>query len=299
MIKYFITLFLLLFGLSSNAIEAKSASPSKLIINETGTNSLPRNFRTMAQASDNAAMAGLEKLPLSGSGQFCSKELKTLMKKLPKKKIIVLDLRQESHGFLNGEAISWHADKNWANKQLTDAEVEKDQRRKLRALTEQDFTTTYEKKSNKALVIPVTSVSDEKTLVESLGAKYKRFFVTDHVRPNDATVDQFVMLIRTLPKDYWIHLHCKAGKGRTTTFLAIADMIHNSKKMSCDKILERQHSLGGSALMKSPGRSSWKYSLHKERLALLKNFYQYCQEVPDFSIKWSNWVLLHPNTHKF
>lgn len=290
MIKYFITSFVLLFSLSSGATEAKSAAPSKLIVNETGSDRSPRNFRTMAQPSGNSAMAGLEKLPLSGSGQFCSKELKRLLRKLPQKKVIVLDLRQESHGFLNGEPISWHSEKNWANKQLTNAEVEKDQRRKLRALTEQDFTTTYEKNSNKALVIPVTSVSDEKTLVESLGAQYKRFFVTDHVRPDDATVDQYVTLIRTLPKDHWIHLHCKAGKGRTTTFLAMADMIHNSKKLSCDQILKRQHDLGGSALMKSPGRSSWKYSLHKDRLALLKNFYQYCQEVPDFSVKWSEWV---------
>lgn len=291
MIEHFLTSIVLLFGLSSAAAEAKSAGPSKLIVNETSSNSLPRNFRTMAQPSDKSAMEGLEKLPLSASGQFCSKELKRLLKELPKKKILVLDLRQESHGFLNGEPVSWYAEKNWANKHLTDAEIEKDQRRKLRALTEQDFTTTYEKRSDKALVIPVTSVCDEKTLVESLGAHYKRFFVTDHVRPTDATVDQFVALIRTLPKDHWIHLHCKAGKGRTTTFLAMADMIHNSKKFSCDQILKRQHSLGGSALMKSPGRSSWKHSLHKERLAMLKNFYQYCKEVPDFSVKWSDWLL--------
>lgn len=38
-------------------------------------------------------------------------------------------------------------------------------------------------------------------------------------------IDEFIKLYKSLPKDAWLHFHCEAGKGRTTTFLAMYDMM--------------------------------------------------------------------------
>ncbi len=67
---------------------------------------------------------GLETLSISGSAQFSREGLRQLQEKLAGKKLLVVDLRQESHGFLNGWPVSWYADHDWANLGKTLKEVE-------------------------------------------------------------------------------------------------------------------------------------------------------------------------------
>jgi len=54
-------------------------------------------------------------LPASGSGQFSLIGLNKLKERIGRYDIIVVDLRDESHGFLNGLPVSWFQGENQIN----------------------------------------------------------------------------------------------------------------------------------------------------------------------------------------
>src|SRR5215467_10436713 len=59
-------------------------------------------------------------LRASGSHQLNLQDLQALLTKLagyvkPGGQLYLVDLRQESHVFFNDRAVSWYADKDWAN----------------------------------------------------------------------------------------------------------------------------------------------------------------------------------------
>ena len=66
-----------------------------LILNAPDKAGAPRNYRS------------IKKLDASGSGQFSAKELDAVRERTGGRPLIVLDLRQESHGFVGGTAVSW------------------------------------------------------------------------------------------------------------------------------------------------------------------------------------------------
>jgi protein-tyrosine phosphatase len=115
--------------------------------------------------------------------------------------------------------------------------------------------------------------------------------------PTDAQVDQFVKLVKSQPADGWLHIHCTDGRGRTTTFTAIDDMMHNADKVSCEDILRRQHDIGGANLLTAQSDLDWKEQDYQERRKFIEAFYEYCQEqIPNrFTRTWSEW---HAQPHK-
>ena len=96
---------------------------------------------------------------MSGSKQFSENGL-TLMKEsidtnLP---ITIVDLRQESHGFVNGLPISWANSKNDANKGLTKAEVLADESNKLKSIKLNEPLAIYN--HPKKTIIPTDDMVD-------------------------------------------------------------------------------------------------------------------------------------------
>ena len=141
----------------------------------------------------------------------------------------------------------------------------------------------------------VNDAYTEAELAQARGIHYIRIPSTDHLKPPAEEVDQFVELISTqfLNKekaDYWIHMHCSAGRGRTTTFLAMYDMMRNAVNVSFDDILARQAMIGGKDLTEPFAIGDWRYEHHFERLQFLINFYNYCLENPNFEQSWSSWI---------
>ena len=47
--------------------------------------------------------------------------------------VTVFDLRQEDHGFINGEPVSWYATNNWANVGKTQSEIVAEETARLAA----------------------------------------------------------------------------------------------------------------------------------------------------------------------
>jgi hypothetical protein len=134
-------------------------------------------------------------------------------------------------------------------------------------------------------------VKTERAVVEGFGCQYIRLPVTDLNRPSNDMVDQFIDYVITLPEDNWVHFHCKAGKGRTTTFMTLLDIMRNGQYVEFQDILARQKLIGGSDLSSIEKPDLEKSRAANERFEFVKDFYLYRLQVPDFSISWSDWVV--------
>ena len=269
-------------------IGTAAAQELAIRLDSANKHNLPKDFRIIAELS------------ASGSAQFSEAGLKKVRESLPEGPLVIVDLRQESHGFVNGSAVSWYGDRNWANLGKGLAEVKADEENRLGQLQagqvillDKDLKkdpATGELTSSKGTSVLVKTVASEEQLANSLHIGYFRLPVTDHRRPLDADVDSFIAFIRTLPPGVWLHFHCEAGHGRTTTFLVMLDMMKNAKTDSFETILERQHSAGGIDLLAESERG-WRVPFDEERVAFLRNFYEYCRINKDgFATSWTSWL---------
>jgi protein-tyrosine phosphatase len=119
---------------------------------------------------------------------------------------------------------------------------------------------------------------------------YVRLPVTDHARPSDAVVDRFIELIRGLRDTQHVHLHCRGGKGRTATFMALHDMLRNAGRLPLATILARQAALAGYDLTRRPDPAAAKAPFIDDRLAFLARFHDYARQNPDGEpAQWSAW----------
>lgn len=259
----------------------------------------PSNFRKMSDPYLNECQIPRDGLDhnISASGQFSEKSLQYFVAQNPTKKIIIVDLRREYHGFVNGSAVSWKLVKpingqNYEyNKELTSVEIEEGENKLLQNLLS-DQTEDF-KTDNGVIKFFPNEVSTERQLVEKMGLEYVRLPILDHHYPSDQEVDQIIALIQSTPKDTTLHFHCAGGEGRTTTVLSMIDMILNPY-LSPNEIMERQEAIGGSNLYDPDtyyADHPEKIPAAKDRLAFLKRFHQYCIENPHFSISWSSWIL--------
>jgi hypothetical protein len=140
-----------------------------------------------------------------------------------------------------------------------------------------------------------TAYQDEASLAQTMKAGYLRLPTTDHCRPRDSEVDQFVAFEASLPANTWLHFHCRAGDGRTTTFMAMHDIINNAPTDSLATILTRQgpSGLGGIDLSKMPtDQTVFSYPFSIERVMFIQNFYAYvvANKSGNFKTTWSEWV---------
>lgn len=199
--------------------------------------------------------------------------------------IIVVDLRQESHGFVNNIAVSWMDADNKANKGLMTDQVIKDENSKLAGLLSKGIA---ELKTDEEGTVKVNKVQNEEELVKGQGISYLRLPVTNNERLSDDIVDSFVNFVKSQPKDSWMHFHCMEGVGRTTTFMVMYDSMKNAKKVSLNDIMTRQVLLGGKNLINVDGDAQ---SEAGKRSAFLKMFYKYCHENNDnYNTSWSRWI---------
>ena len=247
-IRFFTTSILLsLCLIMSVNYSAKALEELRLIENAPNNNTLPDHFRLSndykSKIKDKSInLKGLDKLNISGSGQFSDSGL-SLIKDAIKNKfyIIDIDLRQESHGFVNGIAISWEAEKNDANKGLNLPEVIAVENKLLSSIKIGEPLTFSNKKET---VIPKL-VQTEEQVAKSKDIGYIRIPVTDGGFPTDDMIEYFIDFVQNQPKNSWLHFHCKEGIGRTTTFMIMYDLIKNHKDVSLNDIIKRQVILSG------------------------------------------------------
>jgi hypothetical protein len=196
---------------------------------------------------------------MSGSGQPATEELLALFRALEVKAdgrpVYLVDLRQESHGYLfeekHGIAVSWHTGMNAANRGQDAAFVEKDEEKRLarcvqsgalltaRPMGRMDISAGWQNSE----IMPV-SYRTERDSAEALGFHYVRIPATDMRWPEDFAVQDFLAFFRSLPEGAWVHFHCQAGVNRTTTFMAMYDILQHPEK-ALDEVLAAEQAAGG------------------------------------------------------
>ena len=283
-----------------------SVSEAKWRLDEDPELAEPRNFR---MASDNwrvepedepPTREGLDNLRISGSAQCTAAGFASLYTKLsaaaatPGASIYDVDLRQESHGFADGLPVSWHKKNNLANEGKTPEEVALDEEERLADLAGVTTTFVPKGKTDKGRVEAVTfapqNVQTEKEVAEAAGFRYVRFYVTDRTQPDTETIEAFLDFVDSLPGDAWLHFHGRAGHGRTTTFMAMYDMIRNPE-IPAETIIERQHLIGGADLTAMKDEE-WKNERIVQRLETLKLFSEYvrARHAGETTLRWGEWI---------
>ncbi|MBP2657596.1 MAG: hypothetical protein H6Q69_628 [Firmicutes bacterium] len=309
--KLFFALLLTLLLLCQASLVAIANEVPKgpvLKVDRQDISQLPRNFRitndpfkgTLKDGSI-PSRVGIDKVRASASSIFSEKEFEQVLARLPvsSKNVIVLDLRQESHGYLNGTAVSWFLPNNWGNDGKNLEEVTAIERAQLDKALVNSPTTVYNFDDNKNVLttsyqMDVTSARTEEQMVKDHGAGYYRLALADHFRPEDKDVDTFIEWYKKLPKDAWLHIHCFAGMGRTTVFMNMVDILQNAKQVSFNDIVGRQGLIGIVDLRDIDGKLNWKRKAYIERLQFTKHFYEYVkQSSKDFPVKYSEWAKKH------
>lgn len=304
--------FLLFFGMaiSNNNWASSICDGTKdhpCIVQDTENNSPEvRNWRDSQMLAEKyqGNVTGLGNLWMSGSGAPSEQGWKTLANNIKNatqgkvKKILDLDLREETHGYLNHNAINLTTQNDWINQGKTLSQIlaaEQDWLQLLKTqpiiynvLKSQDFKAG---KFSTGIAIPVESIANEEKLATDAGFQYIRLTVSDHMAPSDADTDTFVSLVKNTSSDTWLHLHCRGGEGRTTTFMAMYDMLKNADKVSFDEILKRQAALPPYYdLYKVNRRDPSLTVYYQQRLQFLKDFYQYAHAaLQGYQGNWSDW----------
>jgi protein-tyrosine phosphatase len=253
---------------------------------------LPRNLRLVPKKDNSVSFKSVPVARISGSAQFSEAAFHEMLQEyaLEPEKLIVFDLRQESHGMVNGIPVSWtDGIHNFVNLDKTAKEIEADEQQKLKQVS-QAGTIVVDPFDKNVAKFAVNATKTEREIVESVGATYIRLPVVDHCRPTDQIIDQFIEIVKILPKDKWLHFHCKGGKGRTTTFMSFLDIMNKSDRMTFDEIIAYQSSLGGQDLHDFNKISQVRSDAAEERLELLRKFYAYYRAVPKLDKSWSQWI---------
>ena len=267
-------------------------------------NQLPRNFRTTdnplkTNKGEKPATTGLSDLRASGSGEFSPEGLKLVLART-RSPVTVLDLRQETHIFVNDLPVSWYASRDWVNVGRSQSAIVAGEAARVQSLkpgSEIAVRPGHPVKHGSAnSVMPeqvtVERASTEQNIVEGAGAHYVRITVTDHTRPLDDEVDRFILAVRALPQDGWAHFHCEAGLGRTTTFMVLYDMLRNANRVSLEDIVLRQKILShGYDVLQPNEPGNWKAPYAADRAAFVRAFYDYARANPNGHPKlWSEWL---------
>ena len=242
---------------------------------------------------------GLDALNASGSAAFSDGELSQLVRHIRETHdgpIAIVDLRSETHGFLNGAQVSHYGRNNWGNIGKNTAQVLADERATIHGTLGNTIAwgplsskNDYQPVHTEDVLIATARTEEEQCAAEQVG--YKRIAVLDHTFPTDEAIDEFIEFYRGLAPNTWLHFHCKAGKGRTTLFMAFYDMMRNPG-VSLQDIAYRQCLIGGKYVLydgyNDPG---WKQELYREKAALVPVFYQYVQEnaATGYATPYSEW----------
>jgi hypothetical protein len=251
---------------------------------------------------------GLDKLFMSGSASPSQGALFWLEETYGlKHPVYIIDLRQETHVLLNGLPISIFYKKDQINWGKSSAEISESEQNWVKQIfAEKKFQmNTLGRPENgfKVPIDPVTilvkTVSTEAQAVKKTGMNYFRIHVPDYHPPSPQQVDQFLTLIAKIPQDSWLHFHCAAGKGRTTLFMVMRDIVANGKELSLEDIVNRQVFLGGINVLgqsKSLAVQPWKGPYHQARIEFLKLFYTYIHTDAYLKQKFGTWIVEQPNS---
>ena len=267
----FISLFLLFTSLISSKPLCFTSNKNESIITIDSTSSVGLPMR----------LRDIPTLNISGSAQFTKDQLLNLKNSINKDNICIVDLRQESHGFINDLAISFLNPYKDLNNGFTTEQTIKAENSLLNKIKIGNTIQLYKHTGIFIKDITVDFISNESQLVTEADMQYKRFAVKDNSAPTPDIVDEFVEFIKNKPDDIHLHFHCAAGKGRTTSFMVMYQAMKNNSNLTLEQLLSYQYNIGG-------------VNLHDNNIQynFLEDFCNYVQKNKDsnYSISYSQWI---------
>lgn len=239
-----------------------------LVLDRLPKKQLPPRFRA------------IRSLGMSGSAQFTPSQLHNIVKQINMPNIYIIDLRQEAHGFVNDLAVSYYNSDEYPFKGFNSEDVLGAEKNLFGSIKIGENINIYSKNGVLNKTVLVESTALEPQICTDANVKYKLFAVKDGTIPTATMVDTFVEFIKNKPSDAHLHFHCKEGQGRTTTFMALYQMMIDTKNLSLEEILSEQVDAGGIVL-----------TSHKKRAQFLDNFYNYVKEnsTLNYSTPYSQW----------
>lgn len=235
---------------------------------------------------------------MSASAQFSEDQFHDLAVQLKEESDTVwtVDCRLESHGFINGIAVSWCDAENAANTGKTVKEIlaEEESYADLIGKTVTAYTTENDQPKD-SMELFVEKWETEESLVSGEGFNYLRLACPDHCWPPADVIDEFIDFAKNLNDDAWLHFHCQAGSGRTGAFMSIYEMMQKPEA-TVEEILQHQADTGSGNLVERSAPE--KSHAQKERCVLARAVYLYIQENRDsgYKVKWSEWLNTHSQT---
>ncbi len=183
-------------------------------------------------------------------------------------RLVVVDLRQEPHAVVGKATVTWVEPGDERDHGLLGLQEDHErptEKRFVEALRDAlaaKATVPAYKPLDKNGRLPLElkphkplegAVQTEGELVTRANAVYLRIPVPDHAMPEtDADVETFVRRVREEQavlgeKRPWFHFHCRGGRGRTTTFVALFDALCHARTsgMSWTDLVTRQKDDGG------------------------------------------------------
>ncbi len=287
------------------------------IMNEEGRETALRNFFYFENilpsdvqfhtAKQIACSLGGEWLGMSASQQLSAAQLRQLIEEFPSKKFTIVNLREETHFFLNGLPISITNKENDANKGKSLNQIEEYESNIHQLLNQKEKLILYKRIKKKEVIngkkekivhfipektICLNEIENEEILVKHLKGNFVRIPLTDHTGfPSTAQLDQLVSLYDTQKKENsWVHFHCAGGRGRSSTAMTIFAILNWANSLSLTEILSRLELRGNKELIK-PITANKKNSKRAD-LNFWAEFYQFAQQRND-TMAWSSWQKDH------
>ncbi len=276
-------LLCLIFTGTSNGLNNMKEPPAPLLVTDAKADQLlPNKFRILPNYH---GLAGIV-----GSAQFNQAGLEAIVAKIqshhPKKKVWLVDLRQETHFFANGQPLSFYGSHNSANFHKTPAQIHQEESDLISSLQKKNEPTTVNivlEKANGEIAktrpeqMNLQASRSEESLATELGLNYKRFYITDHQAPTPENAKKLTDFIKQLDSDDWVIVHCRGGKGRTTTFMLLTALIKDNKKSNnIEDYIQEQITIGGSNLFNTDDGDdpAWQQEHKKNRAKFIHQFYQ-------------------------
>ncbi|MEG2338240.1 MAG: phosphatase [Clostridium sp.] len=222
-----------------------------------------------------------DSLNISGSSQFTPEELPNIKNKINHPSISIIDLRQESHGFINDIAISFYSPSLNLNNGLSASRILSEQTKLLAGIPLNRRITIYHKTLRPALNPVATSIYNEGELCRKNNIIYVRLPVDCSGIPSPETVDQFVAMMKYKVHDSHLHFHCDSGEALTTTFMTMYQIFRQGGETSLTQIINSQISLGGSNILDNSYRADF-----------INEFYNYINsnKSSNYRVPYSIWI---------
>jgi len=231
-------------------------------------------FRTMQDhisSAENVDLTGLREIKASG-GPFPRFPHLSWQLRHVKEDIMILDVKSEFHGYVRGFPSCFLG----YNRQKPG----------LRHIPRRLLLTG-------TTDIRHDMLTPEAEEAKKYGFDYKAVLVGIKFIATDEQIDEMVAFLDNLPKDVWLHVHCTHGAGRTSSTLAMLDILRNAPKVSLNDIVKRQHLLGSVDLFDTTVWTNGTYTTEEleKRKKFIVDFYAFVLQRKEGGIqKWSEWV---------